>query len=727
MNADQQDSVTTRVDEVLRSLREKPVRSATMDRLRLTLEADALVQGMPQPLQLAKGLAYILDHIQTPVEPHDLILGRISEEVPDADGEALLAHATGRDNWNKWSGMPPWLRDGGHVCFDWEPLLDKGLAGLQADAERHRQNWKDRDPHAPQVVYLEGAVGIYQALRLFARRYAVAAEQAGLTSCAAACRTIADSPPATFAEALQTVWLVGLAFCAIVAPNSALTFGRMDQLLLPFFRKDLAAGRLTRQMAGELILDFYCKTNLLLGRGEHQISSDPRKNTGWVRNLAYDYTPYVVIGGRRKDGSPGVNDLTQLFIEQVVPRFETPDLVVRYTPDVPEHTWRALCDKMRQNASIFVYNDASVIPAIERCGVPVEVATEYTMRGCNFVALPGSNQTLECYLFLVNHVRDAILDTAATARSMGNVYAAVHARIRGDMEGIFTRIAKKVEDMAAAGPDSLRVEDCFSIGPIERARPVSAGGDPHHGGQLCISSLANAADSLAAVDALVFRSAAVALPELAQALQCDFSGHERLLQMSIHSPKFGRDEDIADSHAVRLLEVVLGELDRLRAVVGSDAYLLLPCTQTNIHSAIVDNGTKLGATPDGRKAGQPLADNTSPSPGSCTRGPTAMFRSLAKLPMNRLCSGALNVRLHPSHFAGATGLANLAALLRTYFDNGGLQVQLSMADTAQLRDAQVHPEMHRDLMVRVTGYSAAFVDMDRKAQDEIIRREEIVA
>ena len=136
-------------------------------------------------------------------------------------------------------------------------------------------------------------------------------------------------------------------------------------------------------------------------------------------------------------------------------------------------------------------------------------------------------------------------------------------------------------------------------------------------------------------------------------------------------------------------------------------------------------GREIGATPDGRHAEQPISENTSPSPGSCTNGLTAMFRSMAKLPFEKINSGALNVRVQPRLFAGGAGLARFAGLLRTYMDLGGLQVQTSFVDVEELRDAQRHPERHRDLMVRITGYSAAFVDMTRQAQNEIIRREEM--
>jgi formate C-acetyltransferase len=149
------------------------------------------------------------------------------------------------------------------------------------------------------------------------------------------------------------------------------------------------------------------------------------------------------------------------------------------------------------------------------------------------------------------------------------------------------------------------------------------------------------------------------------------------------------------------------------------------CLETDMRH--IRFGREIGATPDGRHAGEPISENASPSPGACINGLTAMFRSVAKLPLDRIHSGALNVRMRPRWFAGPEGLVRLSDLLRTYLDLGGLQVQLSFADLETLRAAQERPEEHRDLMVRITGYSAAFVDMTREAQDEIIRREEMSA
>ena len=222
----------------------------------------------------------------------------------------------------------------------------------------------------------------------------------------------------------------------------------------------------------------------------------------------------------------------------------------------------------------------------------------------------------------------------------------------------------------------------------------------------------------------MFTSGKMTLESLRQALGNDFAKDEALRQACLHAPKFGQNDDRADRHAVRVLNVIIEEIDKVRCARVGKGIPIFPCLETDMgHRRI---GARTGATPDGRRSGLPTSENTSPSPGSCINGLTALFGSVAKLPLDRIASGALNIRLAPNQVEGAEGLDRLSILLRTFFEMGGLQAQLSVADSGQLRDAQINPEEHRDLMVRITGYSAAFVDMDKSAQDEIIRREEMV-
>jgi formate C-acetyltransferase len=718
------------VEEALDSLRYKDVRSTTLERLRLTWEADQRVQGLPQPLQLGEGLSYLLEHIETPVAAHDLLVGRITETVPNAKEEIAF-----QDILRGWNGgaRPPWMRDGGHECFAWDRLLRHGLAEMEDYAGERASVHR-----GARADWLRGAALVYRALRVYARRYARAAELAGLEAAAARCGAIAEHPPATFAEALQLIWLVGHVYCTMVASNATLTFGRLDELLLPHYRRDMRRGTLTRDEAAALIADFYSKHNLILGRGEHQLGFDSPKSTGWQRNLCYDAPQYVVLGGRRADGAESANELTELFLEGIVPRFENPVVVLRYTGDLPGSVWQVAVNKMRQNASMMVYNDADVIPALERSGIAPCDAVTYTMHGCNWPDVPGVARTLRGNLhWLPRVLLEALMGTgdgpAPDLPDMAAVYGRLSVAFRDGLETECEKFREFRALRATQAPSLLRVDDCFQEGAIERACSWEAGAARYATLIVSLSGLATTVDALTALDDLVFTARQTSLDALRAALRADFGGApdhtaegEALLrQACLAAPKFGRDDDRADRHAVRLLNVVQDEIERARRRGAPDEVLIWPCLETDMNH--IPAGRTLGATPDGRHAGEAVSENTSPTPGVCTRGLTAMPRSLAKLPLTGFCSAALNIRVSPGLVAGEDGLVRLASLLRTYLDMGGLQVQLSCADVDTLREAQRYPDAYRDLMVRITGYSAAFVDMEEYAQNEIIRREEMLA
>ena len=714
------------LQEALDSVRTKDIRSTTLERLYLTREADRRIQGLPQPLQLGEGLSYLLERISTPVAPHDLLLGRIAETVPNPEEEAFF-----RETVSAWNGraIPPWMQDGGHECLAWDRLLCYGLNGLE---ERARE--RSCGETGARADFLNGAVLVYRALGSYLQRYARAAEGAGLADAAARCRALAERPPSSFAEALQLMWIVGHVYCTMVSINPTLTFGRLDELLLGHYRRDLAAGALTREEAGALITDFYCKNNLILGRGEHQMSGDSPQSTGWQRNLTYDAPQYVVLGGRRGDGAAPGNVLSELFLERVVPRFENPVVVLRYTADLPEPLWQAAIAKMRQNASMLVYNDGEVIPALERSGIAPRHAITYTMHGCNWPDVPGVQRSTDYpWLWLPRYLLEALLGTpeapAPDDGSLDELYERFRLIFRAALDAECARFRASRARWEGMAPGPLHVDDCFLDGPIERARSWTVGGVPYVTLTCPLCSLATAADSLAAVDELVFRSRRVSLQDLRAMLrgndgrESESLASRALRQACLNAPKFGQDDDRADRHAVRLLEMLLGEIEAASRRGTPEEMVILPCLETDMNHIRV--GKTVGATPDGRPAGQPLSENTSPSPGSCGKGLTAMLRSLAKLPLERIASGALNIRLSSRVAADEGGLARLSALLRTYLNLGGLQVQLSFADAETLLQAQRTPEAYRDLMVRITGYSAVFVDMDAAAQNEIIRRAEM--
>ncbi|MGQ9609293.1 MAG: pyruvate formate lyase family protein [bacterium] len=703
-----------RIEEALYAIRDKDVRSATIERLKITWEAYELVKDLPQQLQLGEGLYYILDHISVPVLSYDLILGRINEKIPDEEDEQLLIKT--QEKWHR--SIPPWMLDGGHECFDWKRLLKFGLPGLEEFARQELDRRISSGETGTHLDFLRGAERVYQAFRNYARRYAFSAQEIGLKWQANNCFTIAEHPPKTFAEALQLIWLVGIVYCSIGAVNATLTFGRLDELLLDFYLSDIDSGILTREEAGAIIEDFYCKNNLLLGRGEHQMSDG--NDTGWLRNLCYDSPQYVILGGKSKYG-PSMNELTQLFIEKVVPELENPVIVLRYSSDLPKYIWQIACDKMRNNASFMVYNDNKVIPAMVHCGIEHDDAITYTMHGCNWPDIPGKAMDVEgCHISLPRHIIKAIME-GDEPKSIDEVYERFSTSIRTKIKGSFEWFRQYKQKWDELAPGDLRIDDCFQDGPIAYARSWCLGGTKYSTIVGSIRFIGTAADCMSALDEVVFNSKKVSMSVLRKALADDFIGYETVRQLCINAPKFGQDDDRADKHAYRILDIVTKEFDRESRIGTEDQVIAFRCLTTDMGH--IREGESLMATPDGRHSGKPFSDNTSPTHGSCKYGITAMFRSISKLPFNYFNSGALNVRIQRQLVSGENGLNRLSVLLRTFFEMGGLQVQLSIADTDELRDAQIHPEAHRDLMVRITGYSAVFIDMCRSAQDEIIRRQ----
>lgn len=712
---------SARVQEALASLRVKDARSATVERLRLTWEADAAVRGLPQPIQLGRGLRAILGAISVPVLAGDLILGRMPEEVPDSSEAAVLRSIAG-DRW-----LPAWMRDVGHCCFAWDRLLRVGLPGLEEVARAALDSRQEEEES--QRDFLRGAILVYEAFRGYARRYALAAERAGLAEAAASCRAVAEGPPGTFAQGLQLLWIVGLVYCTVVTPNPAICFGRVDELLLDLYRRDLREGVLGRERAGELIEDWYSKMNLVMGRGEHQMGHDvgwgSRTDTGWAWNLSYDSPLYLVLGGCRSDGTEPVNELTSLFAEQVVPRFENPIVVFRYTPDVPDAILRLLCRRMRENAGIHLFNDGVIVPAMVRAGIAAEDAVTYTMHGCNEPDIPGKQKmvgwSFDRSFWLPRYALGALDLVDEESFSIGRLYGKFQELLAADIQRACAESREQRSGWDAAAPGVLRVDDCFHDGPIARCRSWELGGVEYRNLFFSLGSLATAADSFAAIDALVGEGGTLSLCELRRALESDFEGHETVRLKCVGAPKFGQDDDRADQHAVRVLDIVTKIVDACSRSDRGEDLVVFRCLYTTMGHIAAGKAT--GATPDGRRAGEPLSENLSPSPGSCTSGLTAMLNSICKLPLERFNTGILNVRVQPSLVAGQGGLAALQALLRTYFARGGIQIQLTCAGIDDLRDAQADPERHRDLMVRVTGYSAAFTDMTPAAQEEIIRRQ----
>jgi formate C-acetyltransferase len=267
----------------------------------------------------------------------------------------------------------------------------------------------------------------------------------------------------------------------------------------------------------------------------------------------------------------------------------------------------------------------------------------------------------------------------------------------------------------------IRIEDCFLHGTIDNATTWNNGGTKYHKITLQGSGMASVADSLAAVEQLVFRDKEMSLPELVEILRHNFEGHEILqARLSRKMPKYGNDIEWVDELARKVVDIYCDEIQRVNG--PKYVYQFFPCISTDRDFTTM--GKDVGATPDGRRAGQQVSENQSPTQGADMNGLTALLNSVARLPFQRITGGPLNVRMHPSAVKGENGLRMFATALKTYFEKGGMQIQINVMSREQLLDAQQNPHRYKNLCVRVTGYAAYFVQMGKKAQDELINRTE---
>jgi len=711
------------VEETLEMLRGKPVDSTLTEHFFLADEAWERFKDLPQPLQQGHGLEYILSHASLPLREHDLLLGRFVDKVPEAAEEARF--------WEIWRERSPAtnpviMHNGGHITLDWPGILRLGISGYIEKARAKLEEQKAAGADEKTLQFLEGMVLTYRAHQSYIIRYGQAAKEAGMAEPAEICDSIANRPPRTFREALQLMLFVLTVYYVHAGGHCpTLTCGRMDDLLLEYYLADLGEGRLTREAAGYLIDDFNCKTNLVLGRGEHQMNNPEfgGNDTGWQRNNCYDAPTYVFIGGYSNRHDHKTNPLTELFAERIHPRFENPVYICRLTKERPEGVWELICDKMRQNASVIVYNDEIVIPALKHAGISEADAIDYTMHACNEPDVPSYAVVGALDGFLPGMVMDALLDWGQQYASIEALYGHIGEGFRQKVKERFAAYRSFHRAAGYPPPQTLSCTDCFTEGTIERARGIGGGGVRYPVVVFWARSIGTAADMLSAVDEVVFKNKNCTPAELIQALRADFAGFESLKNRCVKAPKYGAGDDGADFHAARLMNVLLDVIDEESVNESGEKDVI--CFGSIISGMwVIQTGRSTTATPDGRPAGSPPSVNMNPTPGY-GRGVTALLHSAANLPLGRTVSGVLNVRLRPGAVGGEEGLRRLKGLVETYFEKGGIQLQLSVADAAELREAQKRPEDYRDLMVRITGYSAVFTDMSKNGQDEIIKIEEL--
>ena len=576
-------------------------------------------------------------------------------------------------------------------------------------------------------------------LILYARRHAVkarelakkersAARKKELGKIAEVCEWVPAHAPRDFREALQYYWFVHLGVITEYNTWDAFNPGRLDQHLWPFYQKGLADGSLTRESAKELLEAFWIKFN--------NQPSPPK--VGVTAEESGTYTDFALInlGGLKTDGTDGVNDLSYLILEVIEEmRIVQPSSMVQISAKGPESfLLRALRIVKTGFGQPSIFNTDAIVKEMVRAGKSVEDARDGGASGCVETGAFGKEAYLLTGYFNLTKVFEITLHDGVDPRTGKRIGLRTGDPSKFQtFDDLFEAYRKQIRyfvDIKIRGNNvierlfleylptpflSLLINDC-----IAKGKDYHNGGARYNTNYVQGVGMGTITDVLSSIMYHVFDKKTITLKKLIAALDADFKGQEALRQRFLNrTPKYGNDDDYADSLMKRVFEAYFEAVEGRRTVRGGIYHINLLPTTCHIYF-----GKVTGATADGRKAGEPVSEGVSPVQGADRHGPTAVIKSVGKMDHIRTGGTLLNQKFTPQLIADDEGLADLGHLVRSYFRMDGHHIQFNVVTSETLRDAQKHPEKYRDLIVRVAGYSDYFVDCGKELQDEIIRRTE---
>jgi formate C-acetyltransferase len=637
-----------------------------------------------------------------------------------------------------------------HLAVSYETILKKGLKDYQKRTEQALRILDLTTMDGMNKYHFYKAVLIViEAVRSFAGRYADLAEHEAqsaavnrkkeLLTMAQILRKVPYEPADSLHEAVQSLWLIHLVL-QIESNGHSLSYGRVDQYLYPYYKHDIDKGIITQDSACELLTNLWLKTFTI------------NKVRSWSHTQFSAGSPLyqnVTIGGQTINKKDAVNPLSYLILKSVAQvHLPQPNLTVRYHRNISDDFMRECIEVVRLGFGMPAFNnDEIIIPSFIEKGVKEEDAYNYSAIGCVETAVPGKWGYRCTGMSFLNFPKSLLIglndgvDLESGTKLMEGTGHFCRMHSYDDVKNAwnktiryFTRQSIIIEtccDMVLEKdvPDvlcSALVEDC-----IGRGKTLKEGGAVYDFISGLQVGIANMADSLAAIKKCVFEDKKLTPQQLWDALVSDFSGEEgeRIRRILIDAPKYGNDDDYVDKLICEAYDVYIDEIKKYhntrygRGPIGGTYY-----AGTSSISANVGQGMGTLATPDGRKAHTPLAEGCSPSHAMDVNGPTAVFKTVAKLPTHEITGGVLlNQKVTPQILEKETDRTKLVYLIRTFFNRlNGYHVQYNVVSRATLLDAQLHPEKHRDLIVRVAGYSAFFNVLSRQTQDDIIARTEQV-
>ncbi len=602
-----------------------------------------------------------------------------------------------------------WIEN--HSIRDFRKLIRIGFAGLQEEIEAHQAAILIDDPEFPQKEnFWKAASAVCEAGILLGARYAELAAAKGLAEMAETCRQVPARGARTFREAVQALWFGHILTCAEDGIN-ANSIGRLDQILHPYYQSDLDAGRITRENAVELMAELACKLY-----------------------LDYDVQA-ITLAGCDADGKDATCELTYIILEVTEQLGFIRDLSLRITPDTPDRLYEVCSRMLSQGGGVpFLFNDRCFIPALTGHGIKPEDAWDYAPIGCIELTIPGKANphavsgwfnSAKCLELALHDGVDPItgkqLGPQTGKFSSFATYEPFYAAYQHQVEHFARRMIYHINRgellQREFGPLpcwSLLTDDC-----IPRGRDITDGGPLYNYHSICLLGTANTADSLHALKKLVFEDKTVNPEELLDALRNNFEGAESLrLHLLNHAEKYGNDCDDVDRIAAAVDNHFIDLLDRARSPLNGRYVVHLFSFVLNL-----GYGAGLGATPDGRRRGEPLAYSLSAQQGRDQEGITAMLNSLAKLPHSRAAGAtAAIVDIDPKMVEGEEGIERLSQIIRSAMALGVGQLQMNIVTEERLLKARQDPEKYGNIPVRVAGYSQLFRLLDGALQNHVIAR-----
>lgn len=599
-----------------------------------------------------------------------------------------------------------------HTVRGFDRLLAKGFGGLLRDVETAMAS---RNEYSSDFIRSES---FYNALKTvceagltLGRRYAKLADDAGNTQLAEWCRSV-ENGAGSFGGAVQLLWFGHLLSCAEEGVINANSIGRLDQLLISYYRSDVAKGLLTREAAHELMVDFAIKLYQL-----------------------YDVQA-ITLGGTLPDGSCACNELTSVILEATADFGELRDLSFRIHPDTPPELLELACSLVLRGGGIpFFFNDKCFIHALNKRGIALEDARNYSPIGCVELTIPGRavSRAVSGWFSLLKVLELTIHGGYDPFSKRQTVIHCKKLEDYSSFEEFYQAFSDNVETLAermayfcrrgeiharefgAQILFSLLTDDC-----VENGREINDRGAHYNWHSICLMGIPNTADSLMALKQEVFDTHKLDPLQLRKMLETNFENHENeRLHLKNDLPKYGNGIREVDELAARLGRDFIAVMDKI-SEPDCKFFVHLFSFYINVYS-----GQIIGATPDGRRSGEPFAYSLSASPGCDKQGVTRMLTSLGRQPHNEAAGGsAAIIDLHPSLFKNCeNGPKLLATLIRTaFFELGVGQLQWNVVTAEDMIRAQKDPEHYGTLQVRVAGYSQMFKLIEPNLQNHLIAR-----